>query len=175
MDPEDTGVGLTWTARTVRPVIALYVSGVFCGFIAVAHFVFHSPDAVKALSLTAIGAVASLVPAIQNRFEYRLTEDGLSKRPFSGKRHREFEEVFLWDELSHLVPTGSGFKYVKKLDGTNPIARFFRLHISGDFSGEFRVERKDLEKIRALMDRRARPISGRPDSPGTKPGSRARR
>jgi len=171
----DTGVEHIWSARSVRPVIALYVSGVFCGFIALAHFVFHSPEAVKALFLTAIGSVASLVPAIRNRFEYRLTEDGLSKRPLSENKPREFKEIFLWDELSHLVPTGSGFKYFKKIKERSPIVRFFRLHVSGDLSGEFRVERGDLEKVRALIDRRAVPIPGPPGSAGGETVSRTRR
>lgn len=175
MTPVDTDLEHTWSARSVRPVIAFYVVGVFCGFIALAHFVFHSPEAVKALFLAAIGSVASLVPSILTRFEYRLTETGLWKRRVAEKKPGEFKEVFLWEELSHLVPGGSGFKYVKEMDGTNPIVRFFRLHISGDLSGEICVERKDLAKIRALIDRSAMPISGLPDADAPEPGSRVRR
>jgi hypothetical protein len=78
-----------WIARSVRPIVAGYVAAVFVVFMALAYFVFHSPDAVKALFLTAIGAVASVAPGILGRVEYRLTADGLARRPLADKKPRE--------------------------------------------------------------------------------------
>lgn len=164
MSTEDTKTESTWSARNVRPVIAVYVLGVFCGFFALAHFVFHSPEAVKALFMAAVAGVASLVPTILSKVEYRLTETGVAKRTLSGKRTREFKDIFRWDELSHVVSTRSGFKYYKKITGSNPIARFLKLHVSGNCSGELHVERRDLHSIRTLLRQRGVRISGSPNS-----------
>jgi hypothetical protein len=166
MDPQDTGTERSWNARRLRPVIAFYVVGVFAVFIALAHFVFHSPDAIKALAAAALAAVVSLVPSLLNRLEYRITDGGLQKRPLSKERPRAFEDVFAWDELSHLVPTRTGFKYYKKLDEPKPLARFYKLHLSADHSGELHVERRDLEKVRALLHRHAVPVLGSPGLAG---------
>lgn len=144
----------TWSARSLRPAIAGYVAMVFCGFMAMAGFVFHSPGAVKTLFFTMIGSLASLVPSLFMRVEYRLTETGLAKRISSQNEPREFRELFRWDELSHLVPTRSGFKYFKELDETRGVARFFKLHFSGDHSGEFHVEPEDLPEVRSLVEQR---------------------
>lgn len=144
-----------WSARSMRPMVAVYVVAVLVAFMALAYFVFHSPDAVKALFLTAIGSVASLAPGILGRVEYRLGDAGLAKRPLMKKKPREFKAVFRWDELSHLTPTASGFKYFKKMDEPKPLARFFKSHFSADYSGEFHVEQADRARVRALMDRRA--------------------
>ena len=54
----------------------LYATSVFVGFMALAHLVFHSAEAVKALALTAIGALVTLVPTVLARTEYRLTASG---------------------------------------------------------------------------------------------------
>ena len=116
MDADRSVMDLTWTARRVSPVVLLYVVAVFIGFMAAAHFVFHSPAAVKALFSAAIAGVASLVPSILSRFEYRLTDTGLARRSLRGKQHAEIQELFLWDQLSHVVPTSSGFKFFKRLD-----------------------------------------------------------
>jgi hypothetical protein len=147
-----------WSARSVRPIVAGYVAAVFVVFIAVAYFVFHSPDAVKALFLTAIGSVASVAPGILGRVEYRLTDAGLAKRPLAEKKPREFKEVFRWDELSHLVPTRSGFKYYKKTDEPKPLARFLKSHCSARYSGEFHVEPPDRARVRSAIGQRAVPM-----------------
>jgi predicted exporter len=71
---ETQGVGLehTWSARNVRPMVAVYVVGVFVGYMALAYLVFHSMDGVKELGMGAIGAVAALMSTILNKWEYRL-------------------------------------------------------------------------------------------------------
>jgi hypothetical protein len=148
----------TWSAHSVRPIVAGYVGAVFGAFIALAYFVFHSPDAVKALFLTAVGTFASLAPGILGRVEYRLTDTGLAKRRRSDKKLREFEELFRWDELSHLVPTGSGFKYYKKIEEPKSLARLFKRHLSDRYSGELHVERADLAKVRSLIGQQAIPM-----------------
>lgn len=135
----------------MQPVVAVYVAGVFVGFIALAYFVFRSPDAVKALATTCVGSLAALAATMLTRSEYRLTEVGLGKRLLSPKKPREFKDVFAWDDLSHLVPTRTGFKYYKKLDEPRRLARVFKLHVFGDYSGEFHVEREDRERVRALI------------------------
>jgi hypothetical protein len=68
-----------WTARRVRPIVLLYIVAVFAAFIAVSIFVFHSPEAVKALVLAAVGALVASVPGVTGRVEYRLTETGIEK------------------------------------------------------------------------------------------------
>ncbi|MCG6955055.1 MAG: hypothetical protein LJF04_03610 [Gemmatimonadetes bacterium] len=147
-----------WIARSVRPIVAGYVAAVFVVFMALAYFVFHSPDAVKALFLTAIGAVASVAPGILGRVEYRLTADGLARRPLADKKPREFKEIFRWDGLSHMVPTGSGFKYYKKMNEPKPLVRFFKSHFSARYSGELHVEQSDRARVRALIDQRGVPM-----------------
>lgn len=168
MNPEDAEEEHTWSARNVRPVVAVWVVGVFVGFIALSHFVFHSTEAVKALLVTAVGAVGALVPSILTRLEYRLTDAGLARRRGSEKGSRELKVLFLWEELSHFVPTRTGFKYFKKMDEPNPLVRFFKLHISGDHSGEIHVEAEDLPRVRALIDARAVPVFGSGRSPRLK-------
>ena len=49
-----------WSARNLRPVIIVYVAIVFLGFIAVAHVAVHSPAAVKALAIAAVGSIFPL-------------------------------------------------------------------------------------------------------------------
>ena len=149
-------------ARSVRPVIAIRVGVIFGAFMALAHFVFGSPEAVKALAVAGVGGVASLLPSIAARLEYRLSDAGIAKRPVSRGSPREFKDVFLWAELSHLVPTSSGFKYYKKLDESRPFVRAFKLHVLGDWSGELHVEREDLEQVRALLASRGAPVLGSP-------------
>jgi hypothetical protein len=160
MNPEDAEEEHTWSARNVRPVVALYVGGVFVGFMALAQLVFHSTDAVKALLVTAVGAVGALVPSLLTRLEYRISDAGLARRRSSEKGARGLKVLFAWEELSHLVPTRTGFKYFKKMDEPNSLLRFFKLHFSGDLSGEFHVETEDLPRVRALIDARAVPVLG---------------
>ncbi len=146
-----------WSARKVQPIVVLYVVAVFAVFGAVAHFVVHSTDAVKALAIAALGAVAATVPGVMERVEYRLTESGLEKR--SAKRSPgPFQEVFRWPELSRVVPTGHGFKYFKATNEPNPLRRFWRRHFSDVCSGEVRVEREDLERVLGLVERQGVPV-----------------
>lgn len=162
MSPDDPGVEHTWNARTVRPIIVVYVVGVFVGFMGLAHFVFHSADAVRALLLAAFGAVVGTVPSILNRVEYRITGTGLAKRSFRPKQPREFKHVFAWDELSHLVPTKTGFKFYKRLSDSSPVSRFFKLHFSAEHSGEFHVDPRDRARVRAIIDQKGIPTSKPP-------------
>ncbi len=159
MNPDDSIVEHTWRARTMRPIVAVYVVGVFVGFMGMAHFVFHSEDAVRALFVAAIGAVAGMVPSVLNRVEYRITGFGLAKRSLRTKSPREFDDVFAWDELSHLVPTKTGFKFFKRLPDSGPVSRFFKLHFSAGHSGEFPVEPRDRARVRAIIDRKGLPAS----------------
>jgi len=167
MNTGETGAEVTWSARRVRPTVALYVLGVFGAFVAPAHFVFHSPGAVKALFMAAVASIASLAPTILRKVEYRATEAGLARRHLSGKRPQEFEDIFSWNELSHLVPTRLGFKYFKKLAEPNPIVRFLRHHVSGGHSGEIHAEPRDLERIRTMLRERGVRIAGPSESSGS--------
>jgi len=159
MDPDDDGVEHSWTARTVRPIVAIYVVAVFVCFMGLAHVVFHSADAVKALFLALVGVVVGTAPGILNRVEYRITATGLAKRPIRPKNPPEFKHVFAWDELTHLVPTGTGFKFYKRLPDSGPLSRFLKLHVSADYSGEFHVEPGDRARVRAILDRKGVPTS----------------
>jgi len=162
MDPDDDGLEHTWSVRTVRPMVAVYVVAVFVCFMGLAHFVFHSADAVKALVLAVAGAVVGTAPGILNKVEYRITSTGLAKRPLRPKNPQEFKRVFAWDELTHLVPTGTGFKFYKRLPDSGPLSRFFNLHVSADHSGEFHVDPGDRARVRAIIDRKGVPTSKPP-------------
>lgn len=52
---EDPLVEYEWRARTLPPIVAVYVIGVFLLFMALARFLFHSGEAVKALLPPALG------------------------------------------------------------------------------------------------------------------------
>jgi hypothetical protein len=148
-----------WSSRKVQPIVVLYVLAVFAVFIALSHFVIQSAAAVKALALAAVGAVAVTIPGVLGKVEYQATEAGVERRTVNEKEPGGFEGVFRWDELSHVVPMRHGFKYYKTLHETNPFRRFWKLHLSDAFSGEIHVEKKDLERIMALVDRRGVEIS----------------
>jgi hypothetical protein len=105
-----------WRTRTLRPMIPVYVLGVFLAFMALAHFVFGSDEAVKALLLTAVGSLVALTPNLLARVEYRFTKAGLERRPAGGKEARPFNSVFAWDALDHLVQTRSGSKFYNRID-----------------------------------------------------------
>jgi hypothetical protein len=156
---EDLTTEATWTARSVRPVTALYVVAVFVGSMALAHFVFHSPDAVKALALACTGAVVPLMANILGRTEYRLSEAGLEKRRVQSKEPREFKTLFRWDELSHLTPTGTGYKFYKEIRSSSRLSRFLKLHLSTGFSGEFHVEDGERDRILAVIQQKGIPFS----------------
>jgi len=165
MNPHHPTLEYTWSAPRLRAVVIAYVVAVFVAFMAVAFFVFHSVQGVKDLFLAAVGAVAALVPGVLTRNEYRLTDAGLGKRPSRAKQPREFKEVFAWDQLSHLKPKGTGFKYYKRVQEPKPFLGLIKLHLLADRSGEFPVEAQDMDRVRAVIDRHGVPIS-RP--PGTR-------
>ena len=152
--PQDPVVEHTWLARKTRPVVALQVVGVFIGFMALAHFVFHSPEAVQALFAACVAALVSLVPGILTRMEYRLAAAGLEKRTASKQKEEEFQEVFRWEEVDRIVPTGAGFKFYKKVEERRPLNRLYKRNLSDSFSGEFQVEKEDRERVRSLLHRR---------------------
>jgi hypothetical protein len=148
-----------WSARRVQPIVLLYVIAVFAGFVAMAYFVFHSGDAVKALVIAAVGALAATVPSVIGKVEYRLNDSGIDKRPVNEAKPHDFEGVFSWDELSHVVPLKQGFKYFKTMKETSAVRRFWNLHISDRFSGEVHVEKSDLERVLKLVEKQGIPIS----------------
>jgi len=160
MEDQDPTVEHEWRARTLRPVIGVYVAGVFVAFMVLAHFVFHSGEAVTALFFTAVGSLVALLPNMLARVEYRLTEAGLEKRPGGGREGRPFKKVFDWDELSHFVPTGSGYKFYKRIGPSGAVSRMMKLHILGDHSGEFHVERDDLPQVKKTLEHHRIPLSG---------------
>jgi hypothetical protein len=165
MDPDDDDQEHTWSTRTARPVVAAYVVAGFACFKGLAHFVFHSADAVKALFLAMIGGVVGTAPGILNRVEYQITSTGLAKRPLRPGNPQEFKRVFAWDELTRLAPTGTGFKFYKRLPDSGPLSRFFKLHASADYSGEFHVAPGDRERVRAIIEGKGVPTS-KPPTPG---------
>jgi hypothetical protein len=142
-----------WSARKVQPVVIVYLLGVFAAFIAASLVIFHSPDAVKALLIAAVGAVTATLPSVLSRVEYRATSSAIEKRSVDKHNPREFEEVFRWDELSRIVPVRHGFKYSKKTIEANSLRRFWRLHLSDRYSGEIHVEKRDLERVLGLIER----------------------
>ena len=72
--PNGTDVLDGWTARKAQPIVVLYVVVVFTAFVALAHFVFHSPQGVKALLVALVGAIGAAVQPLIDKVEYRLTE-----------------------------------------------------------------------------------------------------
>jgi hypothetical protein len=156
-DRHPSGAIHTWSERNIRPAILLYVVGVFAGFLALAQFVFRSAEAVEALVLAALASVGATVPGTLKRIEYQLSSVGLSKRPVVHKQPRDFVEVFAWKELSHLVPTKSGFKYYKELEEPNRLRRFTKLHLLSDCSGEFQVGPENRREVEAIIDRQGIP------------------
>jgi len=148
-----------WSARKIRPIVILYVLGVFAAFMVVSFFVFHSTDALKALALAAVGAVAATVPGVMERVEYRLTESGIEKRTLKTKTPREFSGVFRWAEVSHVVPMKHGFRYFKTLNEKSPLRRFWKVHFSDEYSGEVHVEKEDLAQVLEIVARQGIAIS----------------
>ena len=144
----------SWSARKLRPIVVLYVVAVFAAFIVLSIVVFHSQEAVKALVMAAVAAVAATVPGVLEKVEYRTTELGIEKRPLKKDRVAEFKQVFLWGELGHIVPMRHGFKYYKVLNETNPLRRFWKARISDQFSGEIHVDKQDLDRVLGTVERR---------------------
>jgi len=136
-----------WSARKLQPIVLLYVAAVFAAMMALAYFVVHSMTAVKALAMTAVAAIVPLVPTVLMRVEYRLTERALDRRPLDKEKPRAYEEVFRLDQLSHIVPLRHGFKFYRPVTDTNPLRRFWKAHVSDEFSGEVHVEKADRERV----------------------------
>jgi len=143
----------SWSARKARPIVLLYIVAVFTVFIVLSHFVVHSPEAVKALVLAAVGALVATVPGVTGKVEYRLTESGIEKRTVK-ENPGEYEKIFAWDQLDRVVPMRHGFKYFKILNETNALRRFWKLHLSDRYSGEVHAERVDLDRILGLVGQR---------------------
>jgi hypothetical protein len=158
-DAEKPAVLYRWTARKVRPIILLYVAFVFLAFMAAALFVFDSMAAVKALIIAAGGSIFSLLPGVNTKIAYRLTESGLEKKPLNSKAQADFKSVFTWDQLSHVVPMRHGYKYYLPLNESNPLRRFWKAHISDAFSGEFHIEEQDREEIMRILTGHEIPLS----------------
>ena len=142
-----------WSARKVPPVVLLYLAAVSAACILLAHFVFHSGEAVKGLVIAAIGAIGVATPGVLEKVEYRLTESGIDKRKADPKKPGEFKNVFRWDQLSHIVPMKHGFKYYNVLNETNSLGRFWKTHLSDNYSGEIHVEKRDLDRVLGLVER----------------------
>ncbi len=150
---DDPEVLYQWSARRMSPIVLLYVALVFVAFIAVSHFVFHSPTAVKTLAMTAVAVIVPLVPAVLGRDEYRITDGRLEHRSVNKEKPREFENVFELDQLSSIVPMRHGFKFYRPLNESNPFRRFWKTHVSDAYSGEVHVERADRERVAEILDR----------------------
>ena len=149
-----------WTARTMEPIVLVWVALVFLAFIALSLFVFHSVSAVKALVAAAVAALVPMVPAVLNRVEYRLTERELASRRLDPKTPRDFKRVFMLDELSHIVPTRCGFKFFNTLDEPSFLRRFWKTHISDAFSGEVHVAKEDQERVVGVLARQGIAVRG---------------
>jgi hypothetical protein len=156
LDEDEATVLHRWSARKIQPIVLLYVTAIFAGFMALSIFAFHSREAVKALAIGWIGAVAATVPGVIDKVEYRLTEAGLDKRAHHAKKPVPFKDVFRWDQLDRIVPTKHGFKYFKILNETSSLRRFWRMHISDQFSGEVHAEKSDLVRVLGIVERQRR-------------------
>lgn len=150
---DETTVLFRWSAPNVRPIVLLYVTAVFAGFMALSLFVFHSRDAVKALAIGWVGTIAATLPGVATKVEYRLTESGLDKRALNPRNPRPFQNVFRWVELDHVVEMKRGFKYLMTCDETRRLRRFWRTHVSDQLSGEVHVEQDDLGRVLGILQR----------------------
>lgn len=146
-EPEE----IRWIARKLSPAILLYTLLVFAAFMAVSHFVFHSPEAVKSLALAAAAAIVALLPQILGKFEYRADVAGVHKRAYGRKANGPFSRVFGWDQLSHVEATRHGFKYFLQLDEKNRFLRWTKRQFSDRYSGEIHVEAADQNRIRDVL------------------------
>jgi len=144
---EDSEVLCRWAARKMQPIVLLWVALVFLALIVVAYFAFHSVTGVMALFLGAVAYLTPLIPMVLNRLEYRLTEQKIEKRTFGEANPSEFADVVELGQLSHVVPIRFGFKFYKPLDERNVFRRFWKLHVTDEYSGEVRVEKADQELV----------------------------
>lgn len=140
-----------WSARKLQPIIVFYVAAIFAALMAVSYFLFHSQTGVKALAVGGIAFILPLFPGLVNKVEYRLTESGLEKRSPHSKVQQDFEEVFRWDQLSHVVPMKYGFKYYKPLNDSNPLRCFWKTYFSDAYSGEFHIEAGDKDEVLRIL------------------------
>lgn len=168
---DEAGVLDQWTARKIQPRIVVYVGVVFAAFMALAHFLFHSPAAVKALAAAGTAAIFQLLLGVVNKVEYRLTESELKKRPLKEKEPAQFESVFRWEELSHVVPIKNGFKYFKQVDQSSKVRQFWNTYLSEAASGEVHLEAEDRERILGVMAGRNIPMSKPAHRPSISPGN----
>ena len=53
-----------------------------------------------------------------------------------------------------MVPLKRGFKFYKPIGETNSLRRFWKTHISDQYSGEVHVEGQDLQRVLALVEMR---------------------
>jgi hypothetical protein len=150
---DQSGVLYQWSARRLQPVVIAYVAAVFVVFAALSYFVFHSMTAVKTLAMAAVAGIVSLVPAVLQRVEYRLTEVQLDRRTVAKDKAKGLEIVFRLDELNHIVPTGRGFKFYLQLNEPNPLRRFWKLHVSDEYSGDVHVETADRKCVMSTLER----------------------
>lgn len=144
---------LEWSARKVRPIILVWLALIFLVAMAGVWFTVHTREAVMALLAAGAAAIGSAVPGVVNRIGYRATVDVLEKLPPSKKKKREFVTVFRWDELSHVRPGKYNVKYFKHLAEPNVLRRFWKLHISDSYSGEFHMEAENRDEILAMLER----------------------
>jgi len=131
----------------VQPVVLLWVALIFLIFIALGYFGFHSMTAVKTLAMTAVASIVPLVPSVLGRVEYRITERRLERRVVNKREPAPFETVFRFDEVSRIVPMRHGFKFHRSLNEPRPFRRFWKAHLSDEYSGEVHVERADREVV----------------------------
>lgn len=148
----------TWTARRMRPVVLLGVLGVFAAFMLLAHFVFHSTEAVAALAMAAVAAVVPLVPAVRARVEYRLSDAALDSRLVTPDDSKRFKRLFEVGGLSHVVATRHGFMFRRPLNTTSPLRAFWRRYLSDAYSGEVHVESADRQRVLDAVSRLGVPV-----------------
>lgn len=156
---KESTVLLSWSARKIQPVVVVQVILVFLAFILMAHFLFHSREAIIALAAAAVGSLVPLLPGVMTRTEFRLTDRGLESASPGKEGRGEPRELFTWDELSHLVPGKDGFKFYKSFEASGWWDRFRKNHISDRWSGEFQVEKEDRPRVAELLQERAIPMA----------------
>ena len=155
---EDPHPRCAWTARKLHPVVLLYVALVYVGFVLVAHFGFHSTEAVAALAAAAMGTMVPLVPSVMARLEYRIVESVLEKRKADNGEQHDFEAIVSLDELSHVRPISHGFKFYKKTGNISGLRGFWKLHCTDELSGEVHVEKADRQRVLVMVAERGVPV-----------------
>lgn len=144
---------LEWSARKVRPVVLVWLALIFLTCLVVAYFIARSKETITALLAAGATALGTTAPSVMNKVVYRATPDTLEKLPPGKKKKQEYVTVFRWDELSHVKPGKHTFKYFKRFEEPNAVKRFWKLHVSDAWSGEFHVEDGNREEVLALLER----------------------